>query len=175
MIQPKFLYTYGGVELLDDVQPLWEQLNQHHAAVSPYFAADFHAKTFSGRKNALLAKYSNGELRIDIAQADGRNVGYVFSAIHANGVGEIESIFIEKKHRGQAIGDQLMQRALDWLDSVNAHTKVINVAVGNESAYKFYERYGFYPRVVTLKQGLTFKYRIDTSSQPYPEDRHGYR
>ena len=47
-----------------------------------------------------------------------------------------------------------MQRALDWLDARNAHTKLIDVAVGNEDAIKFYERFDFYPKVVTLKKNL---------------------
>jgi ribosomal protein S18 acetylase RimI-like enzyme len=152
MNQTKVTYLSGGIELLDEIQSLWEQLNRHHASVSPHFAADFHAKTFVGRKKALLEKYAAGQMRIDIAQFQGRSIGYLISAITLDGVGEIESIYIEDGFRGQAVGDQLMHRALDWLDACQVHTKVIAVAVGNERAYKFYARYGFYPRVVTLKQ-----------------------
>ncbi len=154
MSKTKILYASGGVELLNEIQPLWEQLNRHHAEVSPNFSADFHAKTFTGRKKALLEKYSDGELRIDIARSQGRNVGYLISAIRNDGTGEIESIYIEDGFRKQAIGDQLMRRALDWLDTRNVHTKLIDVAVGNEGATIFYERFDFYPRVVTLKQKL---------------------
>jgi hypothetical protein len=45
-----------------------------------------------------------------------------------------------------------MNRALTWLDLQDVHTKVIAVAVGNERVYTFYERFGFYPRLVMLKQ-----------------------
>ena len=152
MNQTKVTYKSGGPDLLDEIQLLWEGLNRHHAAISPHFKADFHAKTFAERKRALLEKYTDGQLRIDIAGTQGRNVGYLVSAITPDGVGEIESIYIEDDFRGQAIGDQLMQWALDWLDEQGVHTKQIDVAVGNERAYKFYARFGFYPRVVTLKQ-----------------------
>ena len=91
---------------------------------------------------------------LDIAVAGGRNVGYLVSAITPDGTGGIESIYIENDFRGQAIGDRLMRKALDWLDSMKVHTRLIDVAVGNERAYKFYARFGFYPRVVTLKQRL---------------------
>ena len=145
-------YHAGGPELLDDIQPLWEQLNQHHAAVSSYFTAEFQSKTFPVRRQALLEKYADGQIRVDIARAQNRNIGYLISAITPNDTGEIESIYIEEGFRGQAIGDQLMRRTLDWLDKHHVHTKVIAVAVGNERAYKFYARFGFYPRIVTLKQ-----------------------
>lgn len=154
MIETKIIYHSGGPELLDEIQPLWEQLNRRHAAVSPHFAADFLAYTFASRKERLLEKYANGEMRIDIAQSQGRDVGYLISAINVDGVGEIESIYIEDDFRGQAIGDRLMRRALGWLDACGVHTKVIDVVVGNERAYAFYERFGFYPRVVTMKQRL---------------------
>jgi ribosomal protein S18 acetylase RimI-like enzyme len=145
-------YSFGGTELLGMIQPLWEKLNQHHAEISTHFAAEFELKTFDGRKTALLEKYADGEMRIDIAQSQGIAVGYLISAISADGVGEIESIYVEEDLRGQAMGDELMRRALAWLDEQNVHTKVIAVAAGNERAYTFYERFGFYPRVVMLKQ-----------------------
>jgi ribosomal protein S18 acetylase RimI-like enzyme len=145
-------YGFGGVELLDMVQPLWEKLNQHHAEISPHFSAKFQSKNFDGRKSALLEKYADGEIRIDIAQSNGAAIGYLISAVSLKGVGEIESIYVEESFRGQAIGDELMRRALAWLDERNVHTKVIAVAVGNEWAYAFYERYDFFPRVMILKQ-----------------------
>jgi ribosomal protein S18 acetylase RimI-like enzyme len=154
MSENNIVYSSGGVELLEPIQPLWEKLNQHHALVSPHFAADFQGKTFDGRKAALLEKYADGEMRIDIAHAQGENIGYLISAITSEGVGEIESIYIDEGFRGQAIGDELMRRALAWLDEQNVHTKVIDVAVGNERAYAFYARFGFFPRVVTLKQRM---------------------
>jgi len=145
-------YRFGGVELLDTIQPLWEKLNQHHAEISTHFGTEFQSKTFGERKSALLEKYAAGEIRIDFAQSQQVAIGYLMSAIDSKGVGEIESIYIEESFRRQAIGEELMHRALVWLDGQNVHTKVIAVAVGNEQAYSFYERFGFFPRVMMLKQ-----------------------
>ena len=144
-------FCSGGVELLDDIQFLWEKLNQHHAAISSHFSSDFLAKTFAGRKAALLKKYGNGKIRVEIAQVQGENIAYLISAICPDGVGEIESVYVDEGFRGQAIGAELMRRGLVWLAEQNAHTKVIEVAVGNERANAFYARFGFFPRVVTLK------------------------
>lgn len=154
MIEHKVLYESGGIELLDKIRPLWEQLNQHHATVSTHFSGDFHAKNFAGRKKTLLEKYADGKLRIDIAHSQEHPVGYLISAIRMDGVGEIESIYIEENYRRQAIGDRLMRQAMEWLDTMDIQTKLIDVAVGNERALKFYARFGFYPRVVTLKQKI---------------------
>ena len=145
-------YFSGGVELLDLIQPLWEQLNQHHAALSPHFASEFQAKRFSERKAKLLKKYASDQLRVDLCQAQDSPIGYLISATTADGIGEIESIFVAAEFRGQGIANELMQRALNWLDFQGVHTKVIAVAVGNERAYAFYERFGFYPRLTMLQQ-----------------------
>ncbi len=145
-------YIFGGVELLDEIQPLWEKLNQHHEEISPYFSHEFQDYGFLKRKARLLQKYSNGKLRIDIANVQRRNIGYLISTVTEDGNGEIESIFVEDEFRGQAIGDALMRRALEWLDEEDVHTKVIDVAMGNEKVYTFYARFGFFPRVIKLKQ-----------------------
>ena len=53
-------YISGGAELLDDIQPLWEKLNQHHEAISPHFSYEFQDYGFSKRKARLLQKYADG-------------------------------------------------------------------------------------------------------------------
>jgi len=145
-------YISGGSELLDRIQPLWEQLNQQHAALSPHFASEFEANSFSKRKAGLLKKYADGQLRVDLCRAPGILIGYLVSGMTSDGIGEIESIFVAAEFRGQGIANELMHRALEWLDLQGVHTKAIAVAVGNERAYTFYERFGFYPRLVMLKQ-----------------------
>jgi ribosomal protein S18 acetylase RimI-like enzyme len=145
-------YISGNGELLDEIQALWEGLNKHHQTVSTYFKDDFATFTFAERKRRLLKKYLHKDLRIDLAICDDHPVGYIISGANADGTGEIESVYIEEGYRGMNIGDELMRRALFWLDEREVHTNVIDVAVGNEPAYKFYARYGFFPRVTRLKQ-----------------------
>jgi ribosomal protein S18 acetylase RimI-like enzyme len=145
-------YITGADELLDDIQSLWEGLNQHHESVSPHFKGDFQTYTFAQRKAKLLKKNQNGKLRIEIAQVDEQSVGYIIAAIHEGGVGEIESIFIQDDYRCQGIGNELMRRVLAWMDNARVHQKIIDVAVGNENAFDFYARFGFFPRITILKQ-----------------------
>jgi ribosomal protein S18 acetylase RimI-like enzyme len=140
------------MEFLDQIQPLWKHLNQHHAEVSPYFSSEFQQKQFVDRKAKLMQKYINGQLRVDLAQSQGHSIGYLVTAVNAEKVGEIESIFVETAFRGRGIAAELMRRGLAWLDDQGIHSKVLAVAVGNERAYAFYKRFGFYPRVVMLHQ-----------------------
>jgi ribosomal protein S18 acetylase RimI-like enzyme len=145
-------YNHGGSELIDTIQPLWEQLNQHHEQISPYFKGEFHTNTFEQRKAKLSQKYKQGQLRFDLVYHKDDLVGYCISGIDQDGIGEIESIYILEEFRGQNVGEVLIQHALDWLDEQGVTSKMIDVAVGNERAFKFYARFGFFPRVTRLKQ-----------------------
>lgn len=152
MASEKISYVSGDQDLIDIIQPLWEGLNRYHGTVSPYFKGEFAAYSFDDRKRKLTQKYKVNKLHINIAMGDNRPVGYIISGITDNAIGEIESIYIEDGYRSQSIGDDLMRQALAWLDKHQVQEKIIDVAVGNERVYKFYARFGFYPRVMRLKQ-----------------------
>jgi len=38
------------------------------------------------------------------------------------------------------------------MDEMGAVKKVVNVAAGNEQAFDFYKKHGFYPKKTTLEQ-----------------------
>ena len=109
---------------------------------------------FEKRKASLLKKAVNGELRVDIAVdvMTGQNVGYCVSSIDEEKTGEIESIFVASNYRGWGIGDSLMRTVLAWMDEKGTVAKIAEVAVGNEQAFGFYNRYGFFTRKTVLKQ-----------------------
>jgi ribosomal protein S18 acetylase RimI-like enzyme len=130
-----------------------EKLNAQHAAHSPHFAEDYAARAYTERKAYFLDKAQSGLLRVELAQdtATGQTVGYCVSLVTEE-AGAIESIFIEADYRGQGIGDTFMRHALDWMNAHNIPMKRVVVAVGNEQAFGFYERYGFRPRHTVLQQ-----------------------
>ncbi len=80
-------------------------------------------------------------------------VGYLITSVHKN-VGEIESLYVDQHYRGSEIGDELMTRALSWIKSFTPETIKVSVAYGNQ-VIAFYERYGFFPRSVILKEQET--------------------
>jgi len=110
--------------------------------------------TFDDRKNYFESVAGKGSLRLDLAwdPEDGRSVGYCVSSLSGEKQGEIESVFLEEKYRGQGIGRDLMLRALAWLDECGAIRKRVSVGNGNEEAWKFYQKFGFYPRMTILEQ-----------------------
>lgn len=144
-------YYETGESGIDLIRPLWEQLNRHHLERSPYFKDHYARFTFEERKADLLLKAREGRLYVCLASDEGTSVGYVVSTL--TGVeGEIDSIYVSPAHRGRGVGDVLMTRALAWLDTQGALRKKVEVGAGNEDVFRFYARYGFYPRKTTLLQ-----------------------
>lgn len=149
----KIEFITGGTELLDYVQPLWEKLNIYHQVNSRHFPDKFKNLTFDMRKKKFMNDI-NTELRIDLVN-DPENqafVGYCISTTTIDLVGEIDSLYIEPAYRRFGIGDKLMSMSLGWLDSKNVRMKIIGVVEGNEQAFDFYRKYGFYERRTILQQ-----------------------
>jgi diamine N-acetyltransferase len=148
-----FKFVTGSRELLDFVQPLWEKLNKHHEINSNYFSDRFINLKFNVRKNKFVND-DNLEVKIDLIKDVERDlyIGYCISTINKELIGEIDSLFVEKEYREYGLGDKLMNRALEWLNSNKVKTKIIGVAEGNENVLEFYKRYGFYKRRVILEQ-----------------------
>ena len=152
--KPKIQYVHGNEALLDSIRLLWQSLNQHHLDLSPYFKQDYVEMNFEKRESYWLKKALSTELRVDIAVdvMTGQNVGYCVSSIDEEKTGEIESIFVASNYRGWGIGDSLMRTVLAWMDEKGTAAKIVEVAVGNEQAFGFYNRYGFFTRKTVLKQ-----------------------
>lgn len=149
----RFEFVTGSVELLDYVQPLWEKLNKHHESKSIYFKDKFKNLNFDVRKGKFVND-NNLEVKVDLIKDLETNayIGYCISTVNKELIGEIESLFVEKEYRKYGLGDQLMNRAIEWLDNAEVKTKIIGVAEGNEDVLDFYKRYGFYKRRVILEQ-----------------------
>ena len=149
----KFEFVNGSKELLDLVQPLWEKLNKHHEATSNHFSDKFRSLKFEVRKDKFISG-ENLKVKIDLIKDKEKTIyiGYCISTIDKDLIGEIDSLFIEDEYRKYGLGDKLMSRSLDWLNSNQVKTKIIGVAEGNESVLEFYKRYGFYKRRVILEQ-----------------------
>ncbi len=145
-------YISGGKTLLSKIEPLWQQLNQHHLQLSPYFKDYYQKMTFEDRKRIEFQRAWGGEFRVDIAFDGSLPVGYCLSSIDRWLMGEIDSLFVDSKYREQGIGSTLMRNALAWLTQKGAKKKIVTVTTGNEQAWEFYEQFGFLPRRTLLEQ-----------------------
>ncbi len=151
-------YMEGGVELLDQVVPLWEELNRHHQKLSEHFSDAMAARAFADRRSELVEKSNHGRLRVDVARTGaGDFVAYCIATVDPTGTGEIDSIFVQPALRNRGIGDALMRRAMAWMDALGTHSRVLNVAWGNDRVGAFYQRYGFLPRSTTFEKHRSFR------------------
>lgn len=148
------IYRVGDEGMLDEIRSLWEALNHHHYQVSDNFKAHFGSFTFEARKRVLHQKAKSGRLHLVLAvdRANMRTVGFCISRVEFSGHGEVESLYVLEDYRRGGLGDALMRNALTWMDEMGAHTKTVAVAIGNETTFRFYERFGFYPRKTMLEK-----------------------
>jgi ribosomal protein S18 acetylase RimI-like enzyme len=146
-------YTLRAIEFqdIDEIRPLWEELNASHAALSPRFSGYFNRMTFEKRKKEFAAKALKGELRTDgcMDPSGTELVGYCVNNI-VEGVGEIDSLFVKNEHRGGGAGSMLVRAAIDWMQLRKTEKITVNVAVGNEKVMAFYGRFGLFPRLIQL-------------------------
>ncbi|HMF34617.1 MAG TPA: GNAT family N-acetyltransferase [Candidatus Lokiarchaeia archaeon] len=162
---PPISYRRTDETELDLIQSLWVQLRAHHEQNSRYFKRRYKQMTWEGRKASLVAKVVAGaRMQVVLAENndDGGLIGYCINSVEISSdpvfignnrtTGEIDSIFVLEERRGEGIGDALMKIAIEWLDENHVASKKVVVADGNETAWTFYQRYGFYPKFHTLEQ-----------------------
>ncbi|GAA0122613.1 MAG: GNAT family N-acetyltransferase [Clostridium argentinense] len=145
-------YINGNIELLDSVKPLWEKLNNHHKENSTNFSHNYEMFTFDFRKKKFYDK--NLKVNVDLVEDLDKKtyIGYCISTINLELVGEIESLYLEKEYRNQGIGEELMNRALTYLNENGSKKKIIGVAEGNEKVLDFYKKFNFCKRTVILEE-----------------------
>lgn len=56
---------------------------------------------------------------------------------------EVISMWVDGRHRGAGVADQLLAAVLDWARNTGAPEVRLGVADGNERALRFYQRAGF--------------------------------
>jgi ribosomal protein S18 acetylase RimI-like enzyme len=140
----------GGVELLDQIHPLWVKLRDHHIEMAGVLAGGIVDADFQERKAEL--RKNEARLLIELVTVDGREdlVGYCISTINKKMIGEIDSIYVDEHLRNSGLGRQLVQRSLDWMDTHGISRRRVHVMVMNDSARRLYEGFGFVPRQLEM-------------------------
>jgi GNAT superfamily N-acetyltransferase len=163
----KPLFRSGGIELVDEIEPMWRKLTLHASEHSQHFAEHFAARTFPQRRDELREKAAKGALHIDIAKDErsGTDLGYCVSSVDEKHCGEIESLFVDDATRGRGVGDLLVRRSIDWMEKVGARSMAVFTVYGSEDVLPFYARYGFRPKMVMLER----QERAD--GRPWPKQR----
>jgi len=149
-------YRATGFSEIDLIRPLWEQLNEHHHDRASRFRSHYERIPFDARMSYFQKLHVEGQVRLDLA-ADamtGKYIGYCVSSVSAENAGEMESLFVEVAYRSQGVGTTLVSRALAWMDSLGTVRNRVSVGAGNEAAWAFYRKFGFYPRMTVLEQKM---------------------
>jgi ribosomal protein S18 acetylase RimI-like enzyme len=147
-------YRVVGIDEIDLIAPLWEQLNAHHHAKASWFRSHYELMSFGNRKADFQRLHETGHLRPDLAfdSRAGNCIGYCVSSVSPDLAGDIESLFVESAYRSEGVGTALVSRGLAWMDSLGITRKRVSVGDGNEAAWAFYRKFGFYPRMTVLEQ-----------------------
>jgi ribosomal protein S18 acetylase RimI-like enzyme len=147
----------AGAERIDDVEPLWRVMHQHHRSVAGHLAAvaPFRSDDESWvRRRAfyerLLAKPDSFFL---LAEREGRLVGYAAVAVGGTEaslevgrrVGSLESLSVLPQERGHGLGGRLMDAVFEELRQLGVVEISLAVMEGNDDAWRFYERLGLVP------------------------------
>ena len=151
---------YGRHELLDELEPLWLALFEHHLSVG---AAGFPvvdpATSWQRRRRLYTRLLDEPETVIITASRGPRPVGYCLAHIHhgaddtwptGDRIGEIESLAVLAAERGQGVGTLLLDAAEAYLAEHGAHDVMLAVVAGNAAAMKFYERRGMAPSTINM-------------------------
>ena len=134
-------------ENIDEIEPLWRELNYLHYENSSHFKDYFSSSSFKDRRKKYLEME---QLLILVAKTGDELIGYCVASVNGK-IGEIDSLFLKKEYHGKNIGTELTDNAMGWLNAHNCSELNVYVAEGNETILPFYEQFGFKKRFHVLQ------------------------
>lgn len=148
----KLIYKTGGKELIHEIKPLWESLNTYHHNMAINFQDKMQSNSFEKRHNKFKKDTYKVNVEIIKKKEKEQPIAYSITSLNQEGVGEIDSLFVKEEYRNLALGEKLMNNALQWLNKKNINVKRIKVAEGNEVVLNFYKKFGFETRFYVLEE-----------------------
>ena len=146
---------------LERLKPLWLELLEHHASVSP---PELPEKTEPELSWTLRRGYYEEWLAQPrafalLAEREGQAVGYALVNVHGpdtfddtwqggQEVAELETLVVTASARGTGAGSELLDRAMEEIARRGIAETVVASVATNEVAKSFYERAGFTPYLI---------------------------
>ncbi len=140
------IYTVLEYKNFDKIEELWIRNQEYHLEKSVFFKKKPGKNIFQKR---VAAWESASQLKYIVAEEDQKIVAFCISSIN-NGIGAIESLFVETIYRRQGIANELMRRHLEWMNSKNCSQITVTTVYNNSEAMDFYKSVGLYPKTVTM-------------------------
>jgi GNAT superfamily N-acetyltransferase len=160
-----FSIVRAGAERIDDLQPLWESLSEHHAEVAPGLAKLGPRRrpedSWRVRRAIYAELLTEPDAFVLLAEAGSRPVGYAL--VHIRGpeetwetgrVAELETLAVLSGERGRGIGTALVEAVFAQLRRLGIGHWAVGVIGANAEAIRFYERLDLLPFMVTYIGGV---------------------
>jgi GNAT superfamily N-acetyltransferase len=152
----------AGIERIDDLQPLWESLHEHHATVAPHLeelgpvrAAD---QSWAVRRELYEEWLAEPDAFVLLAEVNREPIGYAL--VHLRGpeetwetgerIGVLETLTVLPDERGRGVGSALFERIYAELRELGVTELQVAVISKNAAALRFYERHGLLPFTVSF-------------------------
>lgn len=146
----------AGAERVDDLEPLWGALQEHHAELAPTLEgararpAD---EAWELRRRKYLTALADPDAFVMIAEWSERAVGYALVSLGegpsgwdlGERVADVETLSVLPEARGQGVGTRLMDAVEAELSRLGIGAVRVLVITANEEAVHFYERRGIVP------------------------------
>ncbi|CAH2213497.1 GNAT family N-acetyltransferase [Tepidibacter aestuarii] len=131
------------------IKNLWEENRQYHENTSEYFKELYHSISFDQRVKAFSI-LPNDMLKITVSKKEDEYIGYCISTINGS-KGEVESLHVNADSRRNGIGQELMNRHIEWIREKGCIVIGVTVSQENKSTISFYEKLGFYPNTLYMQ------------------------
>ena len=143
----------AGAERLDELEPLWLSMHEHHLSVGSQIALRAPSETWPLRRAEYVTWLAEPDAFVMIADEDGRAIGYALvdhrdtDDVRVTGArfGVLKSLGVLPEARGRGVGTALMRSVYGELRRLGIGELEIGVLVANDGARRFYEREGFLP------------------------------
>ena len=147
----------GDLSRLDDVEPLFLAMHEHHRAGHPRAAEEVvfrsGAEAWQRRRGHYAGLLASARGHLLLAEDGGRVLGYAMVSETSGQatlatderMAELESLSVLQDERGQGVGRALMDAAYAVIRELGIGELMLYVMDGNDGALRFYERLGLRP------------------------------
>jgi ribosomal protein S18 acetylase RimI-like enzyme len=151
----------AGAERIEDLEPLWASLNEHHVAIAPELEELGPIRTredsWRVRRGLYEGWLAEPDAFVLIARDGGRPVGYALVAFRAaeeawatgERIGVLETLAVLPEHRGAGLGTSLMDAVFARLRELGVTEIEVSTLTANTDSQRFYERFGLRRFTVT--------------------------
>lgn len=127
---------------------VWEEFALFHEDMDPRYPMVDNVR--SGYKEHLREMMAAEDTLVLVALNEGKVVGYSVAQIRKSSpafqrekYGFIEEMAVKADYRRRSIGEQMLEKILDWFKSRNIDMIELEVAAANQVGYPFWEKHGF--------------------------------